>query len=104
MSAFIAYWLQARFDASPEVIGMTFFALGPLQTVSFLAAARLSDRFGLLPTMVFTHLPSNLLLAAVAFAPTLAVAIVLLLASGLPERLTLEAEAVDLELRYIAGA
>jgi MFS family permease len=80
VSAFVAYWLRARFDASPGVIGVTFFAIGLLQTVSFLAAPHLADRFGLLRTMVFTHLPSNVLLAAVAFAPTLGVAIVLLLA------------------------
>jgi predicted MFS family arabinose efflux permease len=80
VSAFVAYWLRARFDASPAVIGATFFAMGLLQTVSFLIAPRLADRFGLLRTMVFTHLPSNLLLAAVAFAPTLGAAVVLLLA------------------------
>jgi MFS family permease len=80
VSAFVAYWLQARFDASPAVIAVTFFAIGALQTVSFLVAPRLADRFGLLRTMVFTHLPSNLLLAAVAFAPNLAMAIGLLLA------------------------
>jgi predicted MFS family arabinose efflux permease len=51
--------------------------------VSFLAAGRLAERFGLLPTMVFTHLPSNLLLAALAFAPTLPVAVALLLARTL---------------------
>jgi MFS family permease len=80
ISAFVAYWLRARFDASPATIAVTFFAIGLLQTVSFLAAPRLADRFGLLRTMVFTHLPSNLLLVAVAFAPNLAWAIVLLLA------------------------
>jgi MFS family permease len=80
ISAFVAYWLRARFDAPPTVIAATFFAIGLLQTVSFLAAPRLADRFGLLRTMVFTHLPSNLLLATVAFAPNLAWAIVLLLA------------------------
>jgi MFS family permease len=80
VSAFVAYWLRARFDASPAVIGATFFAIGLLQTGSFLVAPRLADRFGLLRTMVFTHLPSNVLLAAVAFAPNLATAIVLLLA------------------------
>jgi MFS family permease len=80
VSAFVAYWLRARFDASPAVIAVTFFAIGVLQTVSFLLAPRLADRFGLLRTMVFTHLPSNLLLAAVAFAPNLAMAIGLLLA------------------------
>jgi MFS family permease len=46
-----------------------FFASGLLQAVSFLVAARLGERFGLLRTMVFTHLPSNVLLAAVALAP-----------------------------------
>jgi MFS family permease len=80
VSAFVAYWLRARFDASPALIGMTFFAIGILQTVSFLVAPRLADRFGLLRTMVYTHLPSNLLLAAVAFSATLGQAIVLLLA------------------------
>ena len=80
VSAFVAYWLRARFDASAAVIAVTFFAIGLLQTVSFVAAPRLADRFGLLRTMVFTHLPSNLLLAAVAFAPNLAAAIGLLLA------------------------
>jgi predicted MFS family arabinose efflux permease len=80
VSAFVAYWLRARFDASPAVIGATFFAMGLLQTVSFLVAPRLADRFGLLRTMVFTHLPSNLLLAVVAFAPNLGAAVVLLLA------------------------
>ena len=58
---------------------MLFFAIGILQAASFQAAVRLSERIGLLRTMVFTHLPSNLLLAAVAFAPNLATAIALLL-------------------------
>lgn len=43
-------------------------------------AARLGERFGLLPTMVFTHLPSNLLLVGLGFAPNLGVAVTLLLA------------------------
>ncbi len=80
VSAFVAYWLRVRFDASPAVISATFFAIGLLQTASFLIAPRLADRFGLLRTMVATHLPSNVLLAAIAFAPNLSTAIVLLLA------------------------
>lgn len=71
IQAFVAYWFSARFGATAGVIGVIFFASGLLQAASFLAAARLSERFGLLRTMVFTHLPSNLLLAAVAFAPSL---------------------------------
>jgi predicted MFS family arabinose efflux permease len=80
VQSFIAYYLAARFGASLEQLGMVFFALGVVQTASFLGAPRLAERFGLLNTMVFTHLPSNLLLAAVAFAPNLTVAVVLLLA------------------------
>jgi predicted MFS family arabinose efflux permease len=59
---------------------MVFFAVGLLQAASFLAAVRLARRFGLLATMVGTHLPSNLLLAAIPLAPSLPVALALLLA------------------------
>jgi hypothetical protein len=61
------------------MLAVVFFATGILQAVSFEMAVRLARRFGLLRTMVFTHLPSNALLAAVAFAPSLAVAVLLLL-------------------------
>jgi len=76
---FIAYLFVRKYDASPQTLAVIFFAIGILQALSFQAAVRLADRIGLLRTMVFTHLPSNLLLAAVAFAPNLATAIVLLL-------------------------
>src|SRR5205085_12580865 len=79
VQAFVAYWLSRRFGASTATIGVVFFAVGLLQTVSFLVAVPLGERFGLLRTMVFTHLPSNVVLVALAFAPTLAVAVVLLL-------------------------
>lgn len=72
IQAFVAYWFSARFGAPADVIGLVFFASGLLQAGSFLVAVSLSKRFGLLRTMVFTHLPSNLLLIAVAFAPTMA--------------------------------
>ena len=78
VQAFVAYWLAARFDASTLSIGLIFLGLGALQTLSMLVAGRLGERFGLLATMVFTHLPSNGFLAAVAFAPSLPVAAVLL--------------------------
>lgn len=80
VQAFIAFWLTRRFGATTATVGIIFFAMGVLQTASFLAASRLGERFGLLPTMVLTHLPSNVLLAALAFAPNLAVAAALLLA------------------------
>ncbi len=78
VQAFVAYWLAARFDASTLSIGMIFLGLGVLQTISMMVAGRLGERFGLLATMVFTHLPSNGFLAAIAFAPSLPVAAVLL--------------------------
>lgn len=80
VQAFIAYWFELRFHASVGTMGVAFFAIGVLQTVSFLASTPLAERFGLLSTMVFSHLPSNLLLGLIAFAPNLTVALGLLLA------------------------
>jgi predicted MFS family arabinose efflux permease len=80
VQTFIAYWLRARYGAPVELLGLVFFAVGLLQAASFLAAVRLAKRFGLLATMVGTHLPSNLLLAAIPLAPTLPLALALLLA------------------------
>jgi hypothetical protein len=80
VQAYVAYWLGVRYGASTTVVGVVFAAMGVLQAGSFLAAPRIAARVGLLATMVFTHLPSNLLLAAVPFAPSLPVAVGLLLA------------------------
>jgi predicted MFS family arabinose efflux permease len=76
---FIAYLFTRKYGASPDTLAILFFTIGLLQAVSFQLAVRLAARIGLLRTMVFTHLPSNVLLAAVAFAPNLATAIALLL-------------------------
>ncbi len=80
VQAFIAYWFAHRFGTSVATLGLVFAGVGVLQTMSFLVAGRLAARFGLLNTIVFTHLPSNLLMAALAFAPTFPVAVVLLFA------------------------
>jgi predicted MFS family arabinose efflux permease len=77
---FIAYLFTRKYGASPETLSILFFAIGLLQALSFQAAVRVAGRIGLLRTMVFTHLPSNLLLIAIAFAPNLTSAIALLLA------------------------
>lgn len=98
VQTFIAYWLTLRFDVSPQLLGVLFFSFGLLQALSFQVAVRLAGRFGLLRTMVFTHLPSNLLLIAVAFAPTLEVAIVLLLA-----RVSLSQMDVPTRQAYVVG-
>lgn len=83
VQAFIAYWFSVKFGTSLGVLGFMFFAIGILQAVSYLAATRLAERFGLLSTMVFTHLPSNLLLIAIAFARSFPVAVALLFARSL---------------------
>ena len=80
VQTFIAFWLIDRLGATTAIVGALFAAIGVIQTLSFLAAPLIARRWGLLNTMVFTHLPSNLLLASVAFAPNLAVATGLLLA------------------------
>jgi predicted MFS family arabinose efflux permease len=77
---FIAYLFTRKYGASPHTLAIVFFAIGILQALSFQAAVRLAKHFGLLRTMVFTHLPSNLLLIGVAFAPNLPTAVALLLA------------------------
>lgn len=80
VQTFIAFWLIDRYGASTATVGLIFAAIGVIQTMSFLAAPLIARRWGLLNTMVFTHLPSNLLLASVAFAPNLGVAAGLLFA------------------------
>jgi predicted MFS family arabinose efflux permease len=72
-------WFRARFGATAEQLGWLFFGTQILSAVSFLAAARLAERIGLLETMVSTHLVSNLLLAAVALMPTFGSAAAVLL-------------------------
>jgi len=77
-NAVIAYWLHVRFGAEVSALGPVFAAIGLLQAASYEIAGRLADRIGLINTMVFTHLPSNLLLLAVPLSPNLTWALVLL--------------------------
>lgn len=79
-TGFLSYLFAQRYHASIASLGWLFFAVSVVQAVSVALAPRLARRFGLVATMVGTHLPSNLLLAAVAFAPSFPVAVVLLLA------------------------
>ena len=70
----IAYWFHVRFGASPALIGGILFGANLLAGVSALLAARIAARIGLIRTMVFTHLPSNVLLIMVPLMPTLPLA------------------------------
>jgi predicted MFS family arabinose efflux permease len=79
ITVFIVYWFSVRFGASAELMSVVFFAAGLLQAWSSVIAPRIAARVGLLNTMVFTHLPSNILLMLIPLAPTLPVAIGVLL-------------------------
>jgi MFS family permease len=79
IQSLIAYWFHARFGVEPAVLGSIFFGANVFAGLSSLAAARIADRIGLVNTMVFTHLPSNLFLMLVPLMPTLPLAIVMLL-------------------------
>ncbi|HET7499764.1 MAG TPA: MFS transporter [Kofleriaceae bacterium] len=85
-TAMLAFFFFERFGVSEAVVAALFFGARILNAVSHLGAAWLARRIGLVNTMVFTHIPSSLLLVTVAFAPSFAVAAVLfLLREGLVE-------------------
>ena len=75
VQSFVVFWFGRAFGASTELMGVVFFVSGLLQAASSIAASRVAARFGLLQTMVFTHLPSNVLLVLIPFAPSLGAAI-----------------------------
>ena len=79
IQSFAAYWFYLRFGVNPATLGMIFFWANVFAGVSALLASRLAARFGLVKTMVFTHLPSNVLLVLVPLMPNLPLAILVLL-------------------------
>jgi MFS family permease len=79
LQSVVAFWFYVRFDADPATLGGIFFGANLLAGFSALAAAAMARRVGLLNTMVFTHVPSNLLLILVPFMPTLPLAVAVLL-------------------------
>jgi MFS family permease len=83
VQSLLVYWFHLRFGAEPGELAAVFFGTNLLSAVSFPLAARVADRIGLLNTMVFTHLPSNVLLILVPLAPSLTIAAALLLARHL---------------------
>ena len=80
VQSLLALYFHQRFGASLGALAALFFGANLLSALSFLAAPMLARRFGLLNTMVFTHLPSSLLLALIPLAPTFPIAATLLLA------------------------
>ena len=79
VQSLLALWLFERYDMSLPAAGVFFFWSGALSAFSFPVAAWLSRRVGLINTMVYTHIPSSLCLILAAVAPTLPIALALLL-------------------------
>ena len=79
VQSLIAYWFHIRFGVDVGTLGSIFFGANILAGISALLAVRLARIFGLINTMVFTHIPSSLCLIAAAFAPNLVLALTFLL-------------------------
>ncbi|HXG96797.1 MAG TPA: MFS transporter [Gemmatimonadales bacterium] len=80
VQSFAAYWFYLRFGVDPATLGAIFFGANLLAGISALVASRLAARFGLIRTMVFTHLPSNVLLILVPLMPSFPLAVAVLFA------------------------
>jgi len=80
IQSMLAFWFHVKYGIDPGVIGSIFFGANILAGISALLAAPLSRKFGLINTMVFTHIPSNVLLILVPLMPNLPLAIMVLLA------------------------
>ena len=79
VQSIMAYWFTVRFGADPGLLGAIFFGANIMSGISALLAARIAARIGLIRTMVFTHIPSNVLLMLVPLMPNLPLAILVLL-------------------------
>lgn len=79
VQSIMAYWFYVRFNVPPALLGGIFFGANILSGISSLGAARIAARFGLINTMVWTHIPSNILLIFVPLMPNLPLAIFVLL-------------------------
>jgi MFS family permease len=79
LQSIIAYWFHIRFNVEPAILGSIFFGANILAGLSALTAAWVASKIGLIKTMVFTHIPSNILLILVPLMPNLPLAIAVLL-------------------------
>ena len=79
LQSIVAYWFHVRFNVQPALLGGIFFGANILAGLSALSAAWVASKIGLVRTMVFTHIPSNILLILVPLMPNLPLAIAMLL-------------------------
>jgi MFS family permease len=79
IQSIVSFWFFTRFGADLTTLAYIFSISAVLTAFSYMAAAKIADRIGLINTMVFTHIPANILIIAVAFAPTISIAAVIYL-------------------------
>ena len=79
VQSMVAYWFHLRFGITAGIIGSIFFGANILAGISALLAGMLAKKIGLINTMVFTHIPSNILIGLVPLMPSLPLAILVLL-------------------------
>ena len=109
VQSFAAYWFYLRFGVRPAALGAIFFWANVFAGISALLASRLASRIGLIRTMVFTHLPSNVLLILVPLMPNLKLAVLVLLLRfsisqmDVPARQSYTMAVVSAEERSAAG-
>ena len=80
IQSIVSLWFFTKFNADLTILSYIFSIAGVLTAFSFIISTKIADRIGLINTMVFTHIPSNILIMLVAFAPSFHLAIVLYLA------------------------
>lgn len=79
LQSVMAYWFNLRFGASFDALSDVFAAVNLIIAISLMLTPVIAKRIGVIRTMVFTHLPSNILLLLIPFAPTFTLAVVILL-------------------------
>ena len=79
IQSIVSFWFFTRFGADLTTLSYIFSVAGVLTAFSYIAAAKIADKIGLINTMVFSHIPANILIIGVAFAPTLPAAVILYL-------------------------
>ena len=98
IQSIVSLWFFTKFGVELTTLSYIFSIAGVLTAFSFLAAAKFANRIGLINTMVFTHIPSNILLILVAFAPTFPLAVAFYLA-----RMTLSQMDVPTRQSYLVA-
>ena len=98
IQSIVSYWFYTRFGADLSTLSYVFAIAGVLTAISFMASTKIASKIGLVNTMVFTHIPSNILMIILAFAPTFSIAISLYFA-----RMSLSQMDVPTRQSYLMG-